>query len=281
MKVIVTGGAGKLGRAVVAELKSSGHVVTVIDPACTTEAGVIGVAGSVLDFETVKSAADGGDAIIHLAGISANGIVPDHQTFSINTAGTFNVHESARLLGVRRVITMSSEAVLGWAPHAADKAPLPDYLPIDEDHPCRARDPYGLSKIVSEKIAQSFALKCGIEAIAMRAPRFISPNELVDFHKSRGVTPQRFSLLHYVDVRDLAKACHAAITMKHSGFAAMYVGSGESLVDEPLATVFARLAPELADKAKAIPADAGAVSIEHAKKLLNWSPVYSWRTLPN
>jgi nucleoside-diphosphate-sugar epimerase len=279
LKVTITGGAGKLGRAVVAQLTSRGYTIAVLDRAYTPELGAAGIAGSVLDFDAVKRAAEDAEAIIHLAGIAANGIVSDHETFSINTAGTFNVHEAARLLGIRRVITMSSEAVLGWAPHAPDKAPLPDYLPIDEAHPCRARDPYGLSKIVSEQIAQSFALKCGIEAIAMRAPRFVLPGELVEFHKSRGVKPQKFSLFHYVDVRDLAKACEAAIKVKHTGFAAVYVGSGESLVDEPLATVFSRLAPELAEKAKAIPVDAGAVSIEQAKKLLNWSPVYSWRTV--
>ena len=95
----------------------------------------------------------GADAVVHLAAIPTHSVVSNEQTFALNTGGTFNVHEAAWRLGVRRVVTLSSEAVLGWAPRAWTRLVLPDYFPIDEEHSCSAQDAYGLSKIVSEQIA--------------------------------------------------------------------------------------------------------------------------------
>jgi nucleoside-diphosphate-sugar epimerase len=184
------------------------------------------------------------------------------------------------ILSIPHVITKSSEGVLGWAPHSPSRAPLPEYPPVDESHPCRPQDAYGLSKLVSEQVAQSFALRCGIEAIALRPPRIVGPSELIELHERRGLRPTKFSLLHYVDVRDLARACEAAVTIQHSGFVALFVGSGESLVDEPLSATFARLAPELAVKASCVPSSSGAISIEKAQSTLGWSPMFSWRMSP-
>jgi UDP-glucose 4-epimerase len=55
----------------------------------------------------------GNEAVIHLAGIPTHGVVANDVTFRINAMGAFNVHEAAWKLGIARVVTMSSEAVLG------------------------------------------------------------------------------------------------------------------------------------------------------------------------
>jgi nucleoside-diphosphate-sugar epimerase len=96
--------------------------------------------GDIQDFGQVMGAVAAADAIVHLAGIPTHGVVANELTFAINTGGTFNVHEAAWRLGVSRVVTMSSEAVLGWAPGAWTNLILPEYLPLDEEHPTRPQD---------------------------------------------------------------------------------------------------------------------------------------------
>src|SRR6185436_16056186 len=132
------------------------------------------------------------------------GVVADDATFRINVMGTFNVHEAARQRGIGRVVSLSSEAVLGWAPGSWEREHVPAYLPIDENHPCAPQDCYGLSKQVMEDIARSFSARCGMVTVLIRAPWLVSPEELEQLIKSGGRTPGRFALYHYVDARDLA-----------------------------------------------------------------------------
>src|SRR2546421_26048 len=88
---------------------------------------------------------------------ASEGREPHEVTFRTNVMGSFNVHEAAWRLGIRRVASVSSEAVLGWDYREREFAP--DYLPIDESHPVRPQDAYGLSKEVGESIARSYTAK--------------------------------------------------------------------------------------------------------------------------
>jgi nucleoside-diphosphate-sugar epimerase len=243
-----------------------------------SRANVRYVLGDIQDFGQVMGAVAAADAIVHLAGIPTHGVVANELTFAINTGGTFNVHEAAWRLGVSRVVTMSSEAVLGWAPGAWTNLILPEYLPLDEEHPTRPQDSYGLSKVVCEQIARSYHLKCGMEAIALRPPWIVSPEELAAIRRSNGMPVTRFGLFHYVDVRDVAEACCRALTCKLSRFEAVFLGSGESSVAEQLSVLYPKLVPEIGAKAAGLTGSRGSVSIEKAKRLLSWQPIYSWRS---
>jgi nucleoside-diphosphate-sugar epimerase len=279
MKIVVTGGSGKLGRWVVRDLTSARHSVTVFDKVRSTETADRIIAGDIENLSAVSEAFDGADAVIHLAGIPTHGVVADDATFRINVMGTFNVHEAARRLGIRRVVSLSSEAVLGWAPGSWEREHVPAYLPIDENHPCAPQDCYGLSKQVMEDIARSFTAKCGMETVLIRAPWLVSPEELQQLAKSGGRTPERFALYHYVDARDLAHACRLAVERPLKGTHTIYVGSGESSVAEPLSSLLPRLMPSIGDKAQTLQDRRAAVSIEKAKHLLGWEPRHSWRSL--
>lgn len=277
----MTGGAGKLGRWVVDALASHGHDILVFDRVVgESRANIRYIVGDIRDYGQVIGAVAGADAIVHLAGIPTHSVVANELTFAINTGGTFNVHEAAWRLGVPRVVTMSSEAVLGWAPGAWTHLILPEYLPLDEEHPTRPQDAYGLSKVVCEEIARSYHLKCGMEAIALRPPWIVDPDELAAMRSSNGIIPTRFALFHYVDVRDVADACRLALSCKLSGFEAAFLGSGESSVAEPLSTLYPRLAPEIGSKAAALTGRRSSVSVEKARRLLNWQPKHSWRFDP-
>jgi nucleoside-diphosphate-sugar epimerase len=283
MKVVVTGGSGKAGRWIVRELIAGTdgapiHHVTVFDRTrCAFGEGVRFLPGDITDLGHVVGALAGADAVIHLAGIPTHSVAPNEETFRINAMGTFNVHEAAWRLGIGRVVTMSSEAVLGWAPGAMVREFVPEYLPIDEDHPVGAQDPYGLSKIACEAIARSYAAKCDMTAVALRPPWIASPEEMLEVHRSGGRPVTEFVPCHYIDARDLAIACRRAIERDLSGYHVMFVGAGETTVDEPLASLFPRMMPAIGDKAAALTGTRAWVSIERAKEILGWSPRISWR----
>jgi nucleoside-diphosphate-sugar epimerase len=277
MKIVVTGGAGKLGRWVVRDLKSAQHAVTIFDKVRGSEAADRILTGDIENLSDISAAFQGADAVIHLAGIPTHGIAADDVTFRVNVMGTFNVHEAARQCGIGRVVSLSSEAVLGWAPGSWEREHVPAYLPIDEDHPCAPQDCYGLSKQVMEDIARSFTARCGMETVLIRAPWLVSPEELDQLAKAGGRTPSRFGMYHYVDARDLARACRLAVERPLHGTHTIYVGSGESTVAEPLSSLLPRLMPSIGDKAQALQGTRAAVSIDKAKRLLGWEPRHSWR----
>ncbi len=283
MKVVVTGGSGKLGRWVVRELVSpeddaEAHDVTVFDRAPGPPSdGARFLPGDISDLGHVVGALAGADSVIHLAGIPTHSVAPNEDTFRINAMGTFNVHEAAWRLGIGRVVTTSSEAVLGWAPGAMVRRFVPEYFPIDEDHPVGAQDAHGLSKIACEAIARSYAAKCDMTAITLRPPWIASPAEMREVHRNGGRPVTEFGPCHYIDARDLAVACRRAIERPLSGYHVLFVGAGESTVAEPLASLYPRLMPEIGDKASALTGTRAWVSIERAREVLDWSPRRSWR----
>ena len=170
-KVLVTGGAGRLGRYVVAEL--AGHCrVSVLDR--DRRAARPDFPVDVLDLDAVARAMPGHDAVVHLAAIDVSVPAPPARLFDVNVRGTWNVLQAAHQAGVRRAVVCSSVAATGI--DSPDRPPL--YLPIDEAHPLRPAGDYGLSKEVDEAIARTFARRGGMEVIVLR-PAWVMFPEIV------------------------------------------------------------------------------------------------------
>ncbi len=282
MKVVVTGGMGKIGRWLVEELTAErpskrAHEVTVFDRVPGPEQGPVRyIGGDVQDLGQVVGALAGVDAVIHLAAVHRDGIAPNDVTFRTNVLGTFNVHEAAWRLGIRRVVSTSSASVLGWDYRERDF--LPQYLPIDEDHPVSPQDAYGLSKQVGEDIARSYTNKCGLETVVLRPPGVVSPEQLDEMRANGGRAPSRFVLCSYVDIRDLAYAYRLAVERPLSGCTVLFIAADDSTVPEPLSTVLPRLLPGLGDMAAGLTGTQSAVSTARARSILEWQPQYSWRS---
>ena len=188
-RIVVTGGSGKAGRAVVHDLVENGHDVVNVDvvPASPTEAPFL--RADLTDYGEAIEALRGADAVVHLAAIPAPRIRTVEQTFEINILSTYNVFSAAALLGLERVVWASSETVLGlpfgrlYARNLLDPAaepghhPEPDYVPIDEAHPLRPHSSYSLSKVASEEMARQFARWTGIPFIGLRFSAIREPDE--------------------------------------------------------------------------------------------------------
>ena len=286
MRVVVTGGLGKIGRWIVNELANTAdhgtpHEVIVFDRVPGPQQGpfqqgpVRYVIGDVLDLGQVLGVLAGADAVVHLAALAAPGFTTNDVTFHTNVLGTFNVHEAAWRLGIGRVVSTSSTAALGWVYRERDF--LPDYLPVDEDHPLRPQDVYGLSKQIVEDIARSYANKCGMETVMLRPPGVVTPEQLEELRAAGGRRPPRFSLCDYVDLRDLASAFRLAVERPLTGGTALFVVADDSNTPEPLSVVLPRLLPGIGDLAKNLTGTASGTSNARAKKVLGWQPQYSWR----
>src|SRR5262245_19930726 len=152
-KVVVTGGSGRLGQFVIRDLLAQGYQVLSLDreppreKLCTSWLVDLCHAGDL--FEALRDAY----GIIHLGAYQAPNLAPDAETLSNNVTASYNVLRAAADMGVKKVVMASSTAAFGFI--YAHKLWAPDYLPLDENHPSRPHDSYGLSKMLSEQIADS------------------------------------------------------------------------------------------------------------------------------
>lgn len=258
-------------------LATSGHEVIVFDRVSpSTLEGVRWIKGDLENLGDVISVVAHADAVVHLAAFPIPyKEVPNHVLFRNNVIGTFNVHEAAYSLGIKRVVSTSSVAVLGW-PYG-DREILPKYLPFDEVHPVQAQDPYALGKLCEEQIARSYALKCDMETVVLRPDRVLLPEASAQLRKQGGMRPQRFDPCGYIDVRDLASAYRQAVELPGLRHDVMFIVADDSTVNVPLFELFPRLLPDVAEMAKPLTGNRSALSNEKAKKLLKWQPRHSWR----
>lgn len=275
MKILVTGGVGKVGQWVVRDLLDSGaHQVTVFDRLPGPERGAVKyLVGDVQDLGQVIEAMADVEAVIHLAAIHNPNIATASVTYQTNVVGTFNVHHAAFRLGIKRVVSASSNAIVGWS---YGEHFVPDYLPIDEDHPLRPEDVYGLSKQIGETIAQSYSRK-GLETIMLRPSGVVTPGELEQIKKEGGRRVSGFQAYSYIDARDLAVAFRLAVERSIPSGTALFVVSDDSTIAEPLCDFYPRVMPSIGDKARSLTGSKGSYSNSRAKKFLGWQPIHSWR----
>jgi nucleoside-diphosphate-sugar epimerase len=284
VKVLVTGGLGLVARWLVRELtdESGGktpHEVTVFDRRQGRIPGVRTIVGDHESLAAVADAVAGADAVLHLSASHhlTPGVKPA-DLFRSNLLGVFNAHEAARINGARRVVQWSSVAALGWSGENDDF--MPDYLPIDEEHPLRATDAYGLSKAAGEAIAGKFSERHGLETIALRHVWTIVPQEWIELWKHGGKRQGRWIHYAYLDVRDAAAAARRALEIAAPGHTVLYLAADDSCAPAPLAELLPRLRPAIGEKAAGLLGTRSAISNARAKSLLGWQPVHSWRTRP-
>jgi nucleoside-diphosphate-sugar epimerase len=215
----------------------------------------------------------GAEVVIHLAAIHNPNIATASVTYQTNVVGTFNVHHAAFRLGIKRVVSASSNAIVGWS---YSESFLPDYLPIDEAHPLRPADVYGLSKEIGETIAHSYTRK-GLETVMLRPSGVVTPEELEQIKKDGGRRPTGFHAYSYIDARDLAAAFRVAVEQPIPSGTVLFVVADDSTVAEPLCDLYPRVMPSIGDKARSLTGNKGSYSNARAKRLLGWQPVHSWR----
>jgi len=167
MKILVTGGVGDVGRAVVGRLVRNGHQVRVFDrQPGPTNPQVETILGDITHFDDLLEAMRGQEAVAHLAGIRSPSGGTAQEIFQVNDLGTFHVYQAAAVVGIRRVVCASSICALGYLFGCKDFEIR--YFPLDEEHPSFTTDPYSFSKQVVEEIAAYFWRREGISSACLR-----------------------------------------------------------------------------------------------------------------
>jgi UDP-glucose 4-epimerase len=228
-KIAVTGGAGLLGSHVMRRLAGKAQLTSVdMKPPVEGNAGLgAHVDASITDFEAMKEAFRGQDAVIHLAAIPNPREATAELTFKNNVQGAWTVFEAAAEVGVKRVVVASSDSVFGLSYNPPDWPP--QYLPVDEAHPVRPTEVYSLSKKVTETIAESYAARGALEVMAIRPCHIIFPRGYEEF-EARGADPQNYHFWAWVDPDDVAQAFDlAANTDRYDGFDIFTIAAAEGL----------------------------------------------------
>ncbi len=285
MRILVTGGSGIVGRYVVRELLDGGHTLTIYDLVRPGEQeNVMWVEGDLLSPERLAQACAAHDAIAHLAAIPNPEVADAPTVMTVNVTGTLNVFNAAIANGIPGVVYASTDSTLGFVFRERDF--LPEYLPIDEDHPLRPQDPYGLSKRFCEEMAEAFCFAHpDLRITALRLCGVLSPHRAV-------ALPERYRTLTedasvdaksfwvYVHAFDAAAAFRLALENKAlAGFQKFFISADDHTTDESLEALFARFYPGLT-LPPALHGAASVISNRRAREALGFAPRFTWRDLP-
>ena len=286
--VVVTGGSGKAGRAVIRELVAHGHRVMNVDLVPPREPLCHFFKADLADFgqavEAIRRAAGTIDrrrtplgeaeAVIHLAGIPAPSLAPDAATFQNNLISTYNVFSAATLFGVKRVVWASSETAFGLP---FTRAP-PAFAPVTEEHPLVPETGYALAKVLSEKMAREMhRWNPGTRFVGFRISNIFEGADYAQIPSfSDNPEARQWNLWSWVDARDVAQACRLALETSVGGADEFIIAAADTLMRQPSRELMARAFPSVPVDGE-IGAHETLLSIAKAKRMLGYRPKYTWR----
>jgi UDP-glucose 4-epimerase len=282
MRVVVTGSRGKVGRATVQAFADAGHDVLGVDLVRPVfDAGVVVpgryVQADLTDAGAAFAVVAGADAVVHTAAIPQPTGNPPHVVFQTNLMSTFNLIEAAVKFGVPRFVNVSSESIVGnFFP---ERPFLPDYLPMDEEHPLHPQDPYALSKAFGEQLMDAAVRRSDIRAISIR-PSTVHNADNYESNLGKQVRdPSNLSanFWSYIDADDLADALVLAAQSDLPGHEVFYIASPDNAGGHDFAATLERFYGDQIELRHLDRVDASGISIEKARRLLGWNPRRSWR----
>lgn len=267
MRVVVTGGAGRLGRYVCSAVARR-HEVVVADRAAAVPDDRIVI--DVLDVESLRRAFAGADVVIHLAGVDYDFHRRGEETLRVNALGTWNVLEISAQVGVRRVVVCSSVAAMGL--HEMRDDWKPGRLPIDEEHPISPVEPYSVSKAVVETMARSFVDGHQLEVVCLRPCTVVTAENVDELLDPDG----QIFLGEYISAIDCGEAFLAALDAASPGFGPYLVAADDTLSQRNTLEFLSESLGELPanidhERYRANPR-ASAFDTTSIRQALNWAP---------
>ena len=282
MRVLITGARGKVGTATTAALIGAGHEVTctdvmrgVFERADPKEPAYI--QADLTNPGDAFAVVRGMDAVVHAAAIPDPTHNPPATVFQNNLMATFNVLEAAVRFGVSRFVNISSETVPGF--FFPERPFLPDYVPVDENHPIRPQDPYALSKYFGELLMDAAVQRSDIRCISIR-PSWVQHEG--NYERNLGPQVRDPSLLSasfgsYIDVYDLADAIVLAVESDLPGHEVFYIASPDNVGGRPFAEMVRKYYGNDIEIRPLAREDASGISCAKAMKMLGYAPKRSWR----
>ena len=311
MKLLLTGGTGFIGSHTAVVLSQAGHEVVLLDNFSNSKQSVLGrletILGHALPFvqadvrDTAKVTqalqTHGIQAVVHFAGLKAVGesVAQPLNYFANNVQGTLSLLQAMQAAQVHQLVFSSSATVYGE----------PQYLPLDEQHPTSATNPYGRTKLHIEEMLHD--LSASNPAWRIACLRYFNPvgahdsgligedpngipNNLMPFvvQVAAGIrpalqvfgndydTPDGTGVRDYIHVMDLAQGHLAALHFLNAqtGWHAINLGTGQgySVLEMVKAFEAASGKPVAFNIVPRRPGDVAScyAKVDKAQALLNW-----------
>lgn len=222
MNLLVTGGTGFLGSALVPLLAAGGHRVRLLQRSAAPEAEALGaevLRASLSDPGAIAPALDGVGAVLHLAGQVSFDPDDPAAMYDLHVQGTRRLLEACAAKGISRVVLASSSGTIAVSKddRVANEA---------DDHPISVVGgwPYYLSKIYQEKAALRIHRDTGLPVIVLNPSLLLGPGDarlsstdVVFKFMERRIPAMPTGGLSFVDVRDAAAAFVAALSKGRPG----------------------------------------------------------------
>ncbi len=303
-KILVTGGAGYIGSHTVRYLCDKGYDVIVVDNLIyghkeAVDARALFIQADLADKRALDQIFDTYDidAVVHFAAFAYVGesVVEPEKYYFNNVVGTLHLLKSMKEHHVNKIVFSSTCATYG----------KPQYLPIDEKHPQNPINPYGQTKLIIEKIFESYHQAYGLKYIALRyfnAAGAQSDMSLGESHhpethliplvlktiraehpvlKVFGTdydTPDGTCIRDYIHVEDLASAHYLALTKFDEYVGCINLGTGKGCSIKEIINAAEEISAqkckvEYVDKR---PGDPSILIADNkkAQHILGWTPQY-------
>lgn len=255
MRVLVTGAAGLLGRTTANALQEAGHEVRGTDrlfaPGLPYRLDVADLCDTVAIYRLLE----GIDAVAHFGNYKSDRDPDLRNTYHNNVTANANLFHAAGQLGIQRVVFASTIQVISGVPAGTenDARSTLAYLPIDQDSPLCAKNPYALGKVASEQMLAWCCERFGLTAIALRYPWVARPDHLERFGERvldpTPMTPstrrlnEGLSYLHVDDAADLAVRCLTEPTL--TGYRHYVMAAPDNIYNLPPAEAIQRFYPNV------------------------------------
>lgn len=249
--IAVTGGNGKIGRALLSHLNDHGYeTVDIARGKRREEVSDSYLTTDLLDAgETYGALAKSdADAVVHMGTIPDPNRTPQFRTYESNVMSAAHVLEASEALGLEACSLASSINAMGAEHQTRD--PRVDYLPVDESHPRTPDDSYGVAKHAMEVTADGFGRRpdCETTISTLRYPWVANDEEVVEYF----------------------------VEADYTGHETFWAVAGDTTAAVPTATLAAEFYPE-AEGRGSFEGTETLFDISKAADLLGWEPAVSWR----
>lgn len=275
MRILVTGSAGRVGRAIYIKLMRTHDVVGIDKTPCSTADYI----GDIRDSALIDGVLENIDVIVHTAALHAPhvGLVPDSEFTSINVDATEKLALAGVKAGVKHFIFTSTTALYGYASTPKSIAGW-----IDEEVTPQPKSIYHKSKIAAETKLEEISNLFQLPVTVLQMSRcFPEPADLMAI----------FRLTRGIDARDVANAHLCAVEKRLSGFNRFIISGAtpfhfsdcEALYNEAGA-VIKHKCPEIAlafqQRSWQLPQSLDRVyDSSSAREKLGWSPIHGFESV--
>lgn len=237
----MTGAGGYVGGEIVRQLLERGMPVRakVRNPAQAPPLERLGAEVVIADLqkpETLPAAVDGVSHVYHVASLFRAVGLPESVFNDINCEGTRRMLDAAIAAGVQRFVHCSTGGVHGHIENP----------PADEEAPFNAGDSYQRTKLEGEKVAMEYFRSGRMRGVAIRPAMVYGPGDTRNLKMFRMIAHGKFffvgdgtTKVHFVDVRDLARAFIIAMEKEHLNAEVYLVPGAKSVTQKEMANLIA------------------------------------------